>query len=181
MVYGGISFAILEDRKFKSAPRQHLPKANIVNGWALNKDFNMAKDGDASNVNLLGDTQLSFLDQWATDFSYQSEMKVLLSQTIFANVATLPENELSGRIISKLKILPKGEYPPNDRPVADLDSNGWPQSGRNNAVKAIRKGFAFHLAGDQHLGSTIQYGVDEWNDSGFALCVPSISNYWPRR
>lgn len=48
-------------------------------------------------------------------------------------------------------------------------------------MKAIRKGFVFHLAGDQHLGSTIQYGVDEWNDSGYALCVPSISNHWPRR
>ena len=181
MVYGGISFAILEDRKFKSAPKALLPKANIKNGWALNKDFSMAKDGDAPGAKLLGDRQLLFLDTWVSDWSYQSEMKMLLSQTIFANVATLPEKELSGAVISKLKIMEKGEYPPNDVPVADLDSNGWPQSGRNKAVKTIRKGFTFHLAGDQHLGSTVQYGVDQWNDSGFALCVPSISNYWPRR
>ncbi len=181
MVYGGISFAILEDRKFKSAPKGLLPEAKIKNGWALNKDFDMAKNGDVSNAKLLGDRQLDFLDHWVSDWSYQSQMKMLLSQTIFANVATLPENELSGSVISKLKIMEEGEYPPNDRPVSDLDSNGWPQSGRNKALKTIRKGFVFHLAGDQHLGSTIQYGVDEWNDSGFALCVPSISNYWPRR
>jgi len=181
MVYGGISFAILEDRKFKSAPKAHLPEANIKNGWALNKDFNMAKNGDAPNAKLLGERQLLFLDTWVSDWSYQSQMKMLLSQTIFANVATLPSEELSGSVISKLKIMRPGDYPPNDKPVADLDSNGWPQSGRNKAVETIRKGFVFHLAGDQHLGSTVQYGVDEWNDSGFALCVPSISNYWPRR
>lgn len=181
LVYGGISFAILEDRKFKSAPKALLPEAQIKNGWALNKDFSMSENGDVPNAKLLGDRQLSFLDSWVSDWSYQSEMKMLLSQTIFANVATLPEKELSGAVISKLKIMEKGEYPPNDRPVADLDSNGWPQTGRNKAVKTIRKGFSFHLAGDQHLGSTIQYGLDEWNDSGFALCVPSISNYWPRR
>ena len=181
MVYGGISFAILEDRKFKSAPKALLPDAKIKNGWVLNKDFDIQKKGDVPGAKLLGDQQLEFLDKWSSDWSHQSEMKVVLSQTIFANVATLPENELSGAIIGKLKILSKGEYAPNDRPVADLDSNGWPQSGRNKAVSIIRKGFAFHLAGDQHLGSTIQYGVDQWNDAGYALCVPSISNYWPRR
>ncbi len=62
-----------------------------------------------------------------------------------------------------------------------MDSNGWPQSGRNKAIKTIRKGFAIHLSGDQHLGSTIRYGVDDWNDSGYALCTPSIANFWPRR
>jgi hypothetical protein len=45
----------------------------------------------------------------------------------------------------------------------------------------MRKGFAVHIAGDQHLGSTVQYGVDEWGDAGYALCVPSIANFWPRR
>jgi hypothetical protein len=45
----------------------------------------------------------------------------------------------------------------------------------------MRRCFAFHIAGDQHLGSTIQYGVDAFNDAGFALCVPSVANVWPRR
>ncbi len=109
-------------------------------------------------------------------------MKVVLSQTIFANVATLPyADSHSDVIVPKLRILQKGDYPPDDVPVSDYDSNAWPQTGRNNALKAIRKSFAFHYAGDQHLGSTIQYGVDDYNDAGYAFCVPSISNVWPRR
>lgn len=181
MAYGGISFAIIEDRKFKSAPKALLPKALISNGWAQNKGFDMIKNGDVPDAKLLGERQLLFLDKWSTDWSHQTQMKVLLSQTIFANVATLPKEAMSGAIIPTLRIMQKGEYAPDDRPVSDLDSNGWPQTGRNNALKKIRKGFAFHLAGDQHLGSAIQYGLDDWNDSGFAFCVPSLSNYWPRR
>jgi len=45
----------------------------------------------------------------------------------------------------------------------------------------MRKGFAVHLAGDQHLASTIQYGVEGFGDGPFALCVPSVANFWPRR
>lgn len=181
MVYAGISFAILEDRKFKSAPKALMHEARIRNGWAQNKVFNMEKDGDILSATILGEQQQAFLNQWSTDWSFQSEMKIVLSQTIFANVATLPEEAMSGAIIPTLRILNKGEYPPNDKPTSDLDSNGWPRNKRNNAVNTIRKGFAFHLAGDQHLGSTVQYGIDSWNDSGYAFCVPSISNHWPRR
>lgn len=181
MNYGNISFAILEDRKFKSAPKALLPEAKIDNGWPQNKNFNIEKDGDVKGATLLGERQLKFLEDWSADWSAGAQMKILLSQTIFANVATLPKSALSDVVVPTLRIMQKGDYPPDDQPVGDLDSNGWPQTGRNKAVETIRKGFAFHLAGDQHLGSTIQYGVDNWNDSGFAFCVPSISNYWPRR
>lgn len=181
MNYGGISFAILEDRKFKSAPVALIPEANIQNGWAQNRNWNAATQGDVPGAVLLGDRQLTFLEHWAADWSHGAMMKAVLSQTIFANVATLPEEELHDRIVPKLRILEADEYAPNDRPVSDMDSNGWPQTGRNKALKIMRKAFAFHLAGDQHLGSTIQYGVDEWNDAGFAFCVPAISNVWPRR
>ena len=34
LIRGGVSFALLEDRKWKSAPKQLLPNARIVNGWA---------------------------------------------------------------------------------------------------------------------------------------------------
>jgi len=179
--YGGVSFAILEDRKFKSAPKPLLPKAEIWNGWAQGKGFNAKKESDVAGAKLLGERQLRFLRQWAVDWNKETWMKVVLSQTIFANVATLPKGSKSGAVIPKLKLLQPGEYAENDTPVADMDSNGWPQSGRNEAVKAMRRGFAVHIAGDQHLGSTIQYGVEQWRDSGFALCVPSIANFWPRR
>ena len=179
--YAGISFAIIEDRKFKSAPGPLLPEARIDNGWAQNRKWNAATQGDVPGAVLLGQRQLDFLDRWAQDWSGQTWMKVVLSQTIFANVATLPKSEYHDRNVPRLSILNEGEYPPDDRPVQDMDSDGWPQTGRNNAIKVMRKGFALHIAGDQHLGSTIQYGVDQWHDGGFALCVPAISNIWPRR
>ena len=62
----------------------------------------------------------------------------------------------------------------------DLDTNGWPQSGRGRALRAIRKGFAFMLAGDQHLATVIHHGVDEFGDAGYSFCVPSIVNHYPR-
>lgn len=181
ILYGGISFAVVEDRKFKSAPKALLPEAQVHNGWAQNPDFNAKKSADVPGAKLLGERQLDFLEKWAADWSNGTWMKVLLSQTLFSNIATLPEGALSGSIIPSLKILPIDGYAENDRPVSDMDSNGWPPSGRNRAIKAIRKGFAVHLSGDQHLGSTIQYGVENWNDSGYALCTPSIANFWPRR
>ncbi|WP_164914111.1 alkaline phosphatase D family protein [Aquimarina sediminis] len=181
MFYGGISFAILEDRKFKSAPKELLGKADIWNGWVQNNSFDVKTEADVAEAKLLGDRQILFLKNWTSDWRYNTQMKVLLSQTIFSNVATLPEEALSDVVVPKLRIMKKGDYPPNDKPVSDFDSNGWPQTGRNKAIETIRKGFVFHLAGDQHLGSTIQYGTKQWNDGGYAFCVPSITNHWPRR
>ncbi|MEZ4829350.1 MAG: alkaline phosphatase D family protein [Bacteroidia bacterium] len=181
MVYGGVSFAIIEDRKFKSAPKSLLPEAEINNGWAQNREFDAKTQSDVPEASLLGQRQLDFLEAWAADWSGGAKMKCVLSQTIFANVATLPEEEYHDNIVPRLRILEQGAYAPNDRAVSDMDSNGWPQTGRNKALRVIRKGFAFHLAGDQHLGSTIQYGIDDWGDAPYALCVPSVSNVWPRR
>jgi alkaline phosphatase D len=179
--YAGISFAVIEDRKFKSAPAPLLPDAKISNGWPQNPDFDAKKQADIPNAVLLGERQLKFLNKWSTDWSRKTWMKVVLSQTIFANVATLPAQEMSDAAVPQLRILKADEYPPDDKPVSDFDSNGWPQTRRNQALREIRRGFGFHIAGDQHLGSTIQYGIDDWRDGGFAFCVPAVSNVWPRR
>ena len=179
--YGGLSFAVVEDRKFKSAPKPLLPEANIVNGWAQNLNWDPVTQADVPEAKLLGDRQLEFLNHWVEDWSHGAKMKALLSATILENLATLPSGEHQDEIVPKLRILKEGEYPPDDEPVADLDSNGWPQTGRNKAVKIIRKAFAIHIAGDQHLASFTQYGVDQWSSGSFAFCVPSISNIWPRR
>ncbi len=181
MNYGGISFAVIEDRKFKSPPKVLLPEGRIRNGWAQNPDFDAVKDSDVPGAKLLGERQLDFLDHWAADWSHGAWMKVVLSQTIFANVATLPADSGSDAPVPRLRILEEGEYAENDKIVSDHDSNGWPRSGRDRALRAMQRGFAVHIAGDQHLGSTVQYGVDGWNDAAYALCVPSVSNVWPRR
>jgi hypothetical protein len=108
-------------------------------------------------------------------------MKVVLSQTIFANVSTVPESAGDDSVVPRLEYAEPGAYIDGDRLAADADSNGWPQSPRNEALRAIRRGLAFHLAGDQHLASFVHYGVDTWEDAGCAFCVPSIANVWPRR
>ena len=158
MVYGRVSFAIIADRMFKSGPRS-------VAMWSGRpdhlKDPNFdTKKLDKPGLKLLGDRQLKFLDEWAADWR-GADMKCVLSATIFCNIANYHGSE-------KMFL------------VGDLDSNAWPQTGRNKAVIAMRKGFAFHLAGDQHLASIVHHGVDVPGDSGFSFCVPSIAAGYPR-
>ncbi|TRZ43794.1 twin-arginine translocation pathway signal protein [Robertkochia solimangrovi] len=179
--YGGISFAILEDRKFKSAPKHVLPEeAEIWNGWIFNEDFDIKEYGHL-DAELLGERQEEFLEDWAVDWSEGIMMKAVLSQTNFATVATLPKGTKGDDIIPKLYIPERNEYIMGDAPTADMDSNGWPKQKRDKAVSIIRKALAFHIAGDQHLGSFIQYGVEEHKDAGFAFAGPALNNIWPRR
>lgn len=181
LLYGGVSFAVLEDRKWKSAPAPLLPEADVWNGWARARSWDARTAGDPPGGVLLGERQERFLSSWAADWSGGAWMKVVLSQTIFANVATIPADAPTGSVIPGLPVPEPGTWVEGDRIAADMDSNGWPRSGRDRALRAMRKGFAVHLAGDQHLGSTIRYGVDDWGDAGYALCVPSVANFWPRR
>ena len=182
LLVGGVSFAVIEDRKWKSSPTVQIPQARIRNGWAQNRSYDASRDGDVPGAVLLGRRQLDFLEQWAADWSGDIWMKAVVSQTLFANVATLPrEDAMSGDITPRLRVLPPGEYAEGDVRVQDHDSNGWPQTGRNMALERMRRGFAVHITGDQHLGSTIRYGIDEWGDAGYAIGVPAVANIWPRR
>lgn len=177
--YGRISFAILEDRKFKSAPSIVLPEARVVNGFAQNRYIG-GRALDNPEASLLGDRQLEFIDQWTADWQ-QVDMKATISQTIFANLSTYPSSFRTDAGTPGLRSLPPDEYPEGYRVAKDMDSNGWPQTARKNALKAIRKGFPVMIAGDQHLGSLIHMGVDSWDDAGYSFCVPAIGNLWPRR
>lgn len=179
--YAGVSFAILEDRKFKSAPQHVLPKeAEIYNGWIRNKEFDIKKYKDLE-AELLGKRQEDFLEDWVHDWSNNTQMKVVLSQTNFATIATLPSDAVDDGVVPGLYIPELGEYIKGDAPTVDMDSNGWPANKRDKALSIIRKGFAFHIAGDQHLGSFIQYGVETHEDSGYAFAGPALNNIWPRR
>ncbi|EAZ80949.2 twin-arginine translocation pathway signal [Algoriphagus machipongonensis] len=179
--YGGVSFAILEDRKFKSAPKNVLPEeAKIQNGFIQNTEFDIKKYYDI-DAELLGQRQMDFLKNWAENWDNGVEMKAVCSQTNFCTVATLPEGSIIDSIVPSLAIPEKGEYVTGDAPTSDMDSNGWPQKGRDEAVRVIRKAFALHIAGDQHLASTVHYGVDEFRDSGYAFAGPALNNLWPRR
>ncbi|MCA9297484.1 MAG: alkaline phosphatase D family protein, partial [Phycisphaerales bacterium] len=178
--YGGMSFAVLADRMFKSSASPLVPDAQVINGWRQNLDF-PPEDMDVEGAVLLGGRQLDFLDHWASDWSDDTWMKVCLSQTIFSNVATIPEGSRSDGRVPTLQVAGPGEYPAGDVFAVDTDSNGWPQSGRNEALRRLRKAFAMHVAGDQHLSSMTQYGIDAWRDASYAFCVPAIANTFPRR
>jgi len=181
LVYAGISMAILEDRKFKSSPKEFLPDSQCENGWFQNPKFDPKKEADAPGAVLLGDRQMKFLNTWVEDWSYGAQFKVVLSQTLYASASTLPANETRDNIIPKLELYPPEEYPEFYAIKADADTNGWPPSARNEALRLWRKCFAVHICGDQHLGITLQYGVEHWNDSSYAFAVPALGTRFPRR
>ena len=179
--WGGVSFAILEDRKWKSAPKEQLPNAHIVNGFPLSTAWDPAIKGNASNAELLGQRQLDFLEEWAADWSGGTWMKFAVSQTIFGCLHTEVNGVGTDDHDAEQSIPAVGIYLDNDHLVADYDSGAWPQHGRDSTILKWRKGFATHLSGDQHLGTTSQYGVEEFRDGVYSVCTPAISNIWPRR
>lgn len=159
LTVGRISFAIIEDRKFKTGPAGLIPQMGPRPDHIAQPDYDPAAL-DVPEARLLGERQLKFLDTWGQDW-HDCDMKAVLSQTIFAGGAHLHGQR-------------------GNRLYADMDSNGWPQTGRNNAIMAMRKAFALHIAGDQHLATIIHHGVNDWNDSCYSFCVPSIANLYLR-
>ncbi|MGA1363275.1 MAG: alkaline phosphatase D family protein [Ilumatobacteraceae bacterium] len=180
--YAGVSFAILEDRKFKSAPVRVLPAdAKVVNGFATNAAFDHTLHRHHPGAELLGARQERFLEAWAADWSEGAAFKVVLSQTPFCAAHTLPKGSTSGEEIPNLPIPRLGDYVVGDVPAGDMDTNGWPQDKRDATLRILQQARAFHLAGDQHLASVIQYGVNEFADAGFVFTGPAVNNIWPRR
>lgn len=157
--WGNIDFAILEDRKFKTGPAGRVPKQGPRPDHIRNPEYDPASV-DVPGAVLLGERQLKFIDAWAADWQ-AADMKIALSQTIFCGGAHI-HGSANGRL------------------HADMDSNGWPQSGRNAALESLRKAFAFHLAGDQHLATIFHHGIDEHRDAVWSFCVPSIANLYLR-
>jgi hypothetical protein len=177
--YGGFSFAVLEDRKFKSAPAKILVDDKIINGFSQIEGYDATK-ADRDYAQLLGKRQLDFISNWVQDWE-DTWMKVSLTQTIFANVSTYPDSFKTDAGTPRLQPLPQGVIPTDYNVAKDMDSNGWPQSGRNRALEELRRGYTFMLAGDQHLGSVVHHGINDWEDAGISFCVPSVANVWPRR
>jgi hypothetical protein len=159
LTYGGVSFAILADRMFKTGPEGEVPPTGGRGDHVKDPDFD-PKTADLPGLELLGEGQMKFLREWAADWR-GAEMKAVVSQTIFTAMAT---THGQGR----------------ERLRADYDTNGWPQSQRNAALREIRKAFAVHLAGDQHLPAVIHYGIDDQADAGVAFAGPAVNVGYPR-
>lgn len=158
MVYGGVGFAILGDRQFKSGPG-HVDTGSGRQDHVVDPDLDLDAL-DQPGLELLGDRQEKFLEHWVNDWNGHS-MKILLSQTVFAGVATH-----------------HGGYDGYLR--ADLDSGSWPQTPRNRTIAILREGMPLHINGDQHLTSLVQYGVDGQRDSCWSFCTPAIAVGYPR-
>jgi len=152
---GGIDFAILEDRKFKTGPEGTIPKMGPRPDHINDPSYNRSAV-DLDELVLLGQRQLDFLRDWGQDYT-DTEMKCVLSQTAFCGAVHL-----------------HGSY--TNRLLADLDSNAWPQKGRNRALREIRRTWATHLSGDQHLAVSVKHGIDNHRDGPYAFTAPALVN-----
>ena len=155
LVLGGIDFAILEDRKFKTGPLGEIPQMGPRPDHILDPGYDR-RAIDLPGLELLGRRQLDWLARWADDWE-GVRAKCVLSQTAFCGAV-----HLHGK--------------PTNRVLADLDCNGWPQSGRNAALRILRKAKAAHLCGDQHLAVVVQHGIDEHRDGPWAFTAPALVN-----
>jgi alkaline phosphatase D len=142
-VYGGVSLAVVEDRKWKSGPGEF--------GDML----------DPPGADLLGARQEYFLNEWANR-TESDELRIVMSATIFSRPSTHVGKDL---VESRL----------------DKDSNGWPKSGRDRALRPLMNNpNTIMLHGDQHMGILIQHGIDEFADGPIAFMVPGTATGYPR-
>lgn len=152
---GGVDFAILEDRKFKSGPQGKIPQMGPRPDHINDKNYDPSSI-DLPGLKLLGERQLRFLHDWGQDWT-AADMKAVLSQTAFCGAVHLHGSN-------------------DNRLLADLDCNGWPQAGRNRALQEIRRARAIHLCGDQHLAVVVKHGIDDWGDGPYAFTSPALVN-----
>jgi len=152
---GGVDFAVLEDRKFKTGPMNAIPPMGPRPDHITDERYD-PKAIDLPGLQLLGERQLRFLRDWTQDWT-GAETKCVISQTAFCGAV-----HMHGK--------------PDNRLLADLDCNGWPQRGRNEALREIRRARAIHLCGDQHLAATVKHGIDEHGDGPYAFTSPALVN-----
>lgn len=158
---GSLDLAIIEDRKFKSGPKGKIPQQGPRPDHIRNPNYD-PQSVNLEGLKLLGDRQLTFLEKWGTADKPQVKMRAVLSQTGFCGGA-----HIHGSLDNRLH--------------ADMDSNGWPQNGRNKALELINAANAIHIAGDQHLATVIKHGINEFRDGPWAFVVPAIvNNYYSR-
>ena len=152
---GGVSFALINDRKFKSAPgdvidameplfkirgERNLPQLDTIN----EQEFD-TRTLDREDLQLLGKRQLDFLREWGSD---GEKLRAVLSQSAFCQ--------------------------PHHLMLADMDSNGWPQAGRRKALEVIREANAVMVTGDLHFATLVQQGIDDWEDAGWSFTLPAV-------
>jgi len=152
---GGVDFAILEDRKFKTGPAGKIPQMGPRPDHINDPSYD-PKTVDLPGLQLLGARQEKFLHDWGQDWT-GAQMKAVLSATAFCGAVHMH----GGR---------------DQRLLADLDCNGWPQTPRNRALEEIRRAWAVHLCGDQHLAVVAKNGISEFGDGPYGFTSPALVN-----
>ena len=152
---GGIDFAILEDRKFKTGPFGNIPEMGPRPDHIVDPSYD-PKSIDLPGLELLGERQEKFLHGWGQNW-VGAEMKAVLSQTAFCGAVHM-HGSRKGRLL------------------ADLDCNGWPQTPRKRALAEIRRCWAVHLCGDQHLAVVTKQGIEEHGDGPYEFTSPALVN-----
>ncbi|MEX2025974.1 MAG: hypothetical protein WEH44_01715, partial [Pirellulaceae bacterium] len=155
LTLGGIDFAILEDRKFKSGPAGKIPQLGPRPDHINDSSYD-PQSIDLPGLELLGPRQERFLEAWTEDWT-GAEMKCVLSQTAFCGAVHLHGT-------------------PDNRLLADLDCNGWPQTPRKRALEIIRRAWAVHLCGDQHLAVAVKHGIEDFGDGPYGFTSPALVN-----
>ena len=159
LTYGRVSFAILADRQFKSGPEGKVPPTGNRGDHVVDPNYD-PKTADLPGLELLAGRQEQFLRDWVLDWR-GADLKAAISQTVFTAMATTHGNN-------------------HEILMADYDASGWPQTARRNALRELRKAFAVHLAGDQHLPAVVHYGLDAHRDGPVAFAGPAVNVGYPR-
>ena len=155
LTVGGVDFAILEDRKFKSGPAGKIPKMGPRPDHINDPKYDPNKI-DLPGLELLGPRQEKFLEDWSADWT-DAEMKGVLSQTAFCGAVHMHGG-------------------PKSRLLADLDCNGWPQTPSRRALSLVRRAWAVHLCGDQHLAVVVKHGITNHGDGPYGFTGPALVN-----
>jgi hypothetical protein len=155
LVLGGVDFAILEDRKFKTGPLGTIPRMGPRPDHIVDPAYDR-RAIDLPGLELLGTRQSAWLERWSADWQ-GVRAKSALSQTAFCGAVHL-------------------HGAPDNRLLADLDCNGWPQSGRNAALRLLKAAKASHLCGDQHLAVVVRHGIDHFSDGPWSFTAPALVN-----
>lgn len=179
--FGPLDLAIVADRQWKSAPKGLLPEARIENGWPQNLRWNPKTQAAHPDAQLLGPRQEKFLADWAERRAPETPFRIVISQSPWCAPQTLPKEVHHDKAVPGLPVYKPGEYAPDDEPKPDFDTNAWPQEKRNLALRLLARAGALHITGDQHLGSTGQYGIDADDDGPWWISSPATANTWPRR
>ena len=138
-----------------------VPEGEIVNGWPRAEAFDPVASGDpeAPSCSVRASSRSS---NAGAEAGRGNQRQGGLVPDDLRQPATLPASAKSDGVVPGLRYAEPGEYIEGDLRAADGD----PMDGRvvSRSRAAASDALPFHVAGDQHLASVVQYGVEAHED-----------------